>query len=309
MRGDREHRRVVLVTGASTGIGLELVRILKKKSSYFTVATARKSSLSRFNALGLQESENFIIRPLDVTSGAERERLVREIEAKWNGVDVLVNNAGISYRAVVEHTRFTDENSQFDCNYFGPMRLIRLILPGMRKKRKGHIINVSSAGGSMAMPTMGNYNASKFALEGASEALWYEMRPWGIKVNIIQPGFVRSRAYQNVVYSASSRKSMLDKSDPYHAYYKYMGEFIGSMMERAPATSSKIARRIYKAIERPSHRLRIPSTLDARFFYYFRRLLPRRIYHYILFRSLPKIDDWVEPSETSPLTREGFVEE
>ena len=92
-----------------------------------------------------------------------------------------------------------------DVNFRSPMELTRLVLPGMRAKRAGRIITVSSVGGMMAMPTMAAYSASKFALEGAHEALWYEVRPWGIRVSLVQPGFVHSDGFQKVRYTTQER--------------------------------------------------------------------------------------------------------
>lgn len=189
---------VVLVTGASVGIGLALVHALRKTRRYRVVATARAASLDRLRAAGIDEDECTLLRPLDVTSQEQCRRTIEEVAVHWQGVDILINNAGISYRAVVEHLCEEDLFKQLAVNFIGPMQLIRLVLPYMRSQREGRIINVSSVGGMMAMPTMGAYSASKFALEGASEALWYEVRPWNIKVTLVQPGFVRSDSFERV---------------------------------------------------------------------------------------------------------------
>lgn len=154
MSNDASNSKVVLVTGASTGIGLALIRQLQAAGSFRIVATARKSSLNRFDEAGIQETDRLRIRALDITNCEEREALLSEVEVEWGGVDVLVNNAGVSYRAVQEHLTDEDEKHQFDVNYFAPMRLIRRVLPNMRRQKRGHIINVSSVGGMMAMPTM-----------------------------------------------------------------------------------------------------------------------------------------------------------
>lgn len=227
---------VILVTGCSSGIGLALIQQLKERfDDYRVVATARASSLPKLAEAGISESESLRLRPLDVTSEAERTALVTEIENDWGGVDILINNAGISYRSVVEHLSEEDEQLQFSVNYFGPTHLIRLCLPSMRKKRAGRIINVSSVGGMMAMPTMGAYSASKFALEGITEALYYEMRPWNVKVSLIQPGFVRSNSFKNVYVSKQGRKSVQGASS-YANYYLHMSRFIADLMNRSKTT-------------------------------------------------------------------------
>ncbi len=284
--------RVVLVTGASTGIGLALVSQLRR-TGFRVVATARPASLPRFARQGFFEDARLHIRPLDVTAFDEHAAVIAEIERLWGGVDVLVNNAGISYRAVMEEMDRPGDTHQIETNYLGAMNLTRLVLPRMRQKRQGHIINISSVGGMMAMPTMGAYSASKFALEGASEALWYELRPWGIYVTLIQPGFVHSNAFRNVKLTEKSRAAINDPAAPYHAYYKNLVPFIEKMMKLSPATPETIAARIVKIIRRPHWQLRVPATPDAWLFYYLRRILPRRVYHYVLYRSLPKIRAWV----------------
>lgn len=289
----KKENRVVLVTGASTGIGLALVKKLRGMG-FRVVATARSSSLPRFPQHGLTETERFLIRPLDVTRLEEHSKIINEVCRSWGGIDVLVNNAGITYRAVMEEMYPAAERIQFATNYFGPMHLIRLVLPFMREKHSGHIINVSSVGGMMAMPTMGAYSASKFALEGASEALWYELRPWGIRVSLIQPGFVHSKSFQNAKFTEKTRRTLKNADSPYYAYYANMLPFIERMMNWSPTTPEKVADRIIKAMNQKNPRLRIPATPDAWLFYYLRRLLPRRLYHFVLYRGLPKIDNWVK---------------
>lgn len=285
--------RVVLVTGGASGIGLALIKMLKD-TNFRVVATARASSLPRFEQHGIEENERILIRPLDVTKLDEHSKVINEICQTWGSIDVLVNNAGIAYRAVMEEMYPAGERIQFATNYFGPMHLIRLVLPFMREKLSGHIINISSVGGMMAMPTMGVYSASKFALEGASEALWYELRPWGIQVSLIQPGFVHSNSFRNVRLTEKTRRTLKNGDSPYYAYYANMTPFIERMMNFSPATPEKIARRIIKTLKQRNPRLRIPATPDAWLFYYLRRLLPRRLYHFVLYRGLPKIDTWVK---------------
>jgi short-subunit dehydrogenase len=194
----------------------------------------------------------------------------------------------------------SEEELQMATNYFGPLGLIREVLPSMRAKHSGQIINVSSVGGMMAMPTMGSYSASKFALEGASEALWYELKPWGISVSLIQPGFINSNSFRKVYRSAKSR-SISDYSE----YYKNMGGFVEKLMLRTSATPLSVASKILKVIEKGSSPLRVPATIDAHLFSWLRRLLPREMYQQILFRCLPNVKAWV--SEDLPERRSSAV--
>lgn len=287
-----DYQPIVLITGCASGIGLALAEILYWQTQYRVVATAREKSLDKIKE-HLTETERFMIAPLDVTSEESRHQLLQHIKNKWGDVDILVNNAGISYRSVVEHMTENDEQLQMKTNYLGPIGLIRDVLPALRDKGRGKIINVSSVSGMLAMPTMASYSASKYALEGASEALWYEMRPLGISVSLIQPGFVHSSSFKNVYYSALSDPKQHHKG-PYYDYYYYMTPFVEKMMSISRSTPEKIAQIILKAIQTESPPLWIPATPDAIVFYYLRRLLPRRFFLPFLFYCLPKAHLWAQ---------------
>jgi NAD(P)-dependent dehydrogenase (short-subunit alcohol dehydrogenase family) len=147
----------------------------------------------------------------------------------------------------------------------------------------------------MAMPTMALYSASKWALEGATEALWYEVRPFGIDVTLVQPGFIRSPSFLNTRYTRDSALSAHDEHLPYHAHYVHMAPFIERLMRRAFATPESIARRIHLLMKCRKPPLRSAVTLDAHLFSLLRRLLPRWLYHEVLYWSLPRIRDWGAP--------------
>ncbi len=284
--------RTVLLTGASTGVGLALSRLLLPLQHFRLILTARTSSLARFAEAGINESDRVRLRPLDVTEDDERVAVVVEAVRDWGGVDVLVNNAGIAYRAVVEHVTDAERIEQMGINFRGPMALVRLVLPRMRAKGAGRIINVSSVGGMMAMPTMALYSASKFALEGATEALYYEVKPFGILVTLIEPGFINSSSFQNTHYTSQADLSEADPEDPYHCHYRHMAPFIQRTMGLSLATPEKVARRILRTIERRNPPLRVAGTPDAIVFDLLRRFLPRRLYQAVLYRSLPGIRTW-----------------
>ncbi len=283
--------RTVLITGASTGLGLAIARALMK-TNYRVYLTARQSSLPRFEMHEVRESEHVRIRPLDVTSLEQRNAIVAEAECDSGGIDILINNAGITYRAVVEHVAEDEWIAQMDVNFRSPMELIRLVLPGMRQKGAGRIITVSSVGGMMAMPTMVAYSASKFALEGAHESLWYEVRPWGIKVTLLQPGFIDSDGFQKVRYTPRSGRSEQDLADPYHEHYFNMAPFIARLMKSSRATPDSVARVVLKTMRRRNPPLRVPATFDAFAFSSLRRILPRSTYHWLLYKMLPKVGTW-----------------
>lgn len=287
-RSPSSFQPVILVTGCSSGIGLALAQMLYAKKQYRVIVTARNTDFLKSK---FPDSERFWVRPLDVTLEEQRVQLINEIQTAWGGVNILVNNAGISYRAVVEHMTEKDELLQMSTNYLGPVALIRLVMPHMRATGRGKIINVSSVSGMLAMPTMASYTASKYALEGLSEALWYEAKPLGINVSLIQPGFVRSKAFTRVYYTERS-KVATQESQTYSDYYKNMAPFVERFMKLSLSDSGGIARTILRVIKTENPPLWIPATLDAFVFYYLRRFVPRRLLLPMLFSMLPKARRW-----------------
>ncbi len=293
--GEQQYfRPVILVTGVSSGIGLALARLLWSNIHYRVVITARKKSLERLAGEVFHNSDRFWLRPLDITSSIERQKLVEEINREWGAVNILVNNAGISYRAVMEHMDDASEFKQMDTNYLGPMALIRLILPGMRRMGRGKIINVSSVSGMLAMPTMGSYSASKYALEGATESLWYELKPLGIGVSLIQLGFINSNSFRNVYLTDASRSCELGTHAAYCDYYESMTPFVEKMMKWSRTTPEQVAGCILRIIKQENPPLRVPVTLDAIAFHFLRRFLPRRFFHNFLFWMLPNSKNWAK---------------
>lgn len=263
--------------------------LAKMTDRYRVILTARENSLPQLietvSGVGIDH------RLMDLSDPAQCERCMLEILDDYGGVDILVNNAGINYRSVVEHLQRDEEQQQMQTNFFAPLQLIRLVLPSMRGRHAGRIINVSSVGGMMTMPTMGIYSASKFALEGLSESLWYEMRPWGIHVSLVQPGFVRSDSYRKVLLSEAARQAIAEKG-AYYNYYLHMDRFIARLMDRAIISPELVAEKITALMDAKSHPLRLPVGNDSHFFGWLRRLLPRGMYHRLLYAKLPGIDRW-----------------
>lgn len=281
----------ILVTGASVGIGLELAKLLRE-GPHRLALTARASSLPRLAQEGIVADERLLLLPLDVTVDEQRRAVLHAIEKRWGGVDVLVNNAGISYRAVAEHVSEAERLAQLDANFLGPMELTRLVLPHMRAQRYGRIINVSSVSGMTAMPTMSIYSASKFALEGASESLWYEMRPFGVRVSLVRPGFINSDGFRKVRFTAQAEHAITNPNDPYHAHYANMHELIEGLMTLTFYTPRDVAETIVDVIEQKNPPLWVAGTLDAQLFDFVRRIIPSGLYHRLLYAGLPRIWRW-----------------
>jgi len=180
-------KSVWFITGCSTGFGRELAKQLLDRG-YRVVVTARNPrSLTEFAMM-----ENALMLKLDVTDPNQVTAAVHAAEARFGDIDVLVNNAGIGYFAAVEEGEDSKIRRMFDINLFGAAAVTRAVLPGMRQRRHGFIVNISSIGGLCSFPAIGWYNATKFALEGLSEALWQEVEPLGIKVMLVEPSGFRT---------------------------------------------------------------------------------------------------------------------
>ena len=140
----------------------------------------------------LAELGDALVLELDVTDRKQAEAAVKAAEDHFGRIDVLVNNAGIGYFAAVEESDEDEVRKMFDVNVFGLCRMIHVVLPGMRERRQGFIVNLSSIAGLRSFPALGYYNSTKFAVEGLSEALWQEVEPLGIKVMLVEPSGFRT---------------------------------------------------------------------------------------------------------------------
>jgi NAD(P)-dependent dehydrogenase (short-subunit alcohol dehydrogenase family) len=178
-----------LITGCSTGFGRALAEAVLERGDN-AVVTAR--DVSKVQDLAKDHPETALPLGLDVTDQGQIDRAVREAEARFGGVDVLVNNAGYGYRGAVEEADDEDVRRLFDTNFFGAVALIQKVLPGMRERRSGAIVNISSIGARITLPGSAHYSASKAALEGMSGALRREVEPLGITVMAVEPGNFRT---------------------------------------------------------------------------------------------------------------------
>jgi NAD(P)-dependent dehydrogenase (short-subunit alcohol dehydrogenase family) len=178
---------VWLITGCSTGFGLELAKQAIERG-FRTVVTARDpSKLEGFGA-----TDQVLVLPLDVTKPDEAAAAIKATEERFGRIDVLVNNAGIGYFAAVEESEEDEVRKMFDVNVFGTGRMIWAVLPGMRQRRAGCIVNLSSLGGLCGFPALGYYNATKFAVEGLSAALRLEVEALGLHVMVVEPSGFRT---------------------------------------------------------------------------------------------------------------------
>ena len=189
MASDKDNSRVWFITGSSTGFGRVLADILLKRGERVAV-TARNPDQIQELVAGYKDTG--LALALDVTKPEQIAAAVAGAEKFFGRIDVLVNNAGYGYLASVEEGEEEEVRSMFETNFFGLAALTKAVLPGMRARRTGHIVNISSIGGLVANPGVGYYAATKFALEALSEALAKEVEPLGIRVTAIEPGPFRT---------------------------------------------------------------------------------------------------------------------
>jgi short-subunit dehydrogenase len=203
--------QVALITGCSSGIGYETALMLAR-NGFHTFATMRNTKKSNsLEEIIKKERLDLNIRELDVNDDTSIEKTINCIKSEANRIDVLINNAGYGLVGFFEDLTLDEIRNQFETNFFGVLNITKKIIPIMRFQKSGTIINVSSGAGQVGFPGISAYVSTKFAIEGFSESLMYELFPYGIKVVIIEPGVIKTNFFRNCIVSEHSMK----KSSPY----------------------------------------------------------------------------------------------
>jgi NAD(P)-dependent dehydrogenase (short-subunit alcohol dehydrogenase family) len=243
-----QEKPVWFITGCSTGFGRELARYTLGRG-YRVVVTARKPAEVADIAVG-NEARALVLQ-LDVTKPEEIAASVAAAEARFGRIDVLVNNAGVGYFAAVEESEDSEVRRMFEINFWGLANMTRAVLPGMRARHTGHIVNISSMGGVRGAPAVGYYNATKFGLEGLSEALAQETAPLGIKVLIVEPsGFRTDWAGRS---ANQTQHPIADYDSTAGARQRQIRGYSG----KQPGDPVRAAAAIVKAVEAPDGPLRL----------------------------------------------------
>lgn len=232
------HSKVWFITGCSTGFGREIADAAIK-AGYKVVATARNqeaiADMSRGN------ESNVLALGLDVTSPAQIQEAVSRALEKFGKIDVLVNNAGIGYFSSVEESVEKETRKMFEINFWGLMHMTNAVLPQMRSRKSGHIINLSSIGGLTSFPTLGYYHATKYAVEGISESLSQEVAPFNIHVSLIEPSSFRT--------DWAGRSSVKTRSQ-ISEYQSAFGQLLeGDLSGQEPGDPKKAAEAIVRVVE------------------------------------------------------------
>ncbi len=254
--------RVILVTGATRGIGFALANELVRRGNT-VFGTGRKAPA------GDQTLFSYI--PMDLNDERSIRKGIDGILKKGLSIDVLINNAGIGQCGPVEETSIDAAKKVFETNYWGMVSTIQTVLPQMRKAGNGLIVNVSSAAGKIAIPFQAHYCASKFAVEGLTEALYHEVKPYGIRVVLVEPGDVGTSIWEQ------TDKSAVEKS----MYREALERFLGvkeKEMGTAADSPANVAARIISIMNSGKSSFRNPVARGAAFVLAARKLLPDRIF-------------------------------
>ena len=183
------NKRNWLITGISSGLGKALAEAVIAKGDFVIGTFRRQDEIDAFNKVQKDKARGI---KLDITDLQSIDQTISEVLSELGSIDVLVNNAGIGFIGAIEEASIQEVRNVFEANFFGTLKMTQALLPHMRSKNKGHIVQISSHAGIKAFAGFGIYNASKFALEGFSEALAQEVKPLGIKVSLIEPGPFRT---------------------------------------------------------------------------------------------------------------------
>ncbi|MDQ3341032.1 MAG: SDR family oxidoreductase [Myxococcota bacterium] len=291
-------KKIVLITGATAGIGRTTARFLAKQGHHI-IATGRK--VHDLQSLKHEAHDGHVdTLVLDVTSAASIASAVSAVDALTDGkgVDVLVNNAGFGVLGPTSEISDSEMRRQYETNVFGLMAVTRAFLPKMRERRAGRIINVSSVGGRITLPYFGVYNSTKYALESLSDALRYELRPFGIDVSLIEPGVIRT----NFEATAVSNLAGFSETPYAGALAKY--EEMSKMADKLASNPIVIAKAISRAVNarRPSARYVAPWSTN--FVLFFRAIAPQFVWDWAMrkvgFLSMKHLEEKAQDVTAAP---------
>ncbi|HEY9664044.1 MAG TPA: SDR family oxidoreductase [Allocoleopsis sp.] len=248
-----QQQQVWFITGCSSGFGRALTKAVLERGDS-VVATARQPQ--RLEDLATQFGTRILILPLDITQSTDIQVAVQQAINTFGRIDVLVNNAGYGVFGAVEEVNDQDVRQQFETNVYGALNVTRAVLPHLRRQRSGHILNISSSGGFVGFAGAGIYCASKFALEGWSEALAKEVAPLGIHVTIVEPGAFRT-AFNGKLISPQQA------IDDYAGTSAQMLEWLRQIDGQQPGDPKKAAVAMIQAVNHPNPPLRLVLGADT----------------------------------------------
>ena len=250
--------KTALVTGCSSGIGYSTCLLLARNNFKVYGTVRNLSKANKIQEVIDKEKIPLKIILLDVNDSESIQNAIRDILYDSRKIDVLINNAGYGMFGPIEDITTEDVKLQFETNFFGVIRLIKEIVPIMRKQGNGTIVNISSMVGRFGVPLNAAYVSSKFAIEGLSESISYELAEFGIKIIVIEPGVVQSNFFNNLKING------LDTSSPYYELMKKRVSFLKTAMKNSPTSSSQVANTILDALNSKSPEFRYVIGMDAK---------------------------------------------
>jgi NAD(P)-dependent dehydrogenase (short-subunit alcohol dehydrogenase family) len=270
----------VLITGCSTGIGRAAAERLARAGMTVYASARRPESIEDLKQAGCRTLA------LDVTDEDSMRAAVEEVERAEGAVGALVNNAGYSQSGAVETVPLDDVRRQFETNVFGLLRMSQLVLPGMRSRRKGRIVNLSSMGGKLTFPGGGIYHATKHAVEALSDAMRFEVRGFGVDVVVVEPGLIRTS------FGDAAVQSVPREDGPYAEFNRAVAKATARVYDgplgRLGAGPDAVAKVIERALTADHPRTRYKVTASARVLMAQRSLLPDRAWDAVVGTSFPR---------------------
>jgi NAD(P)-dependent dehydrogenase (short-subunit alcohol dehydrogenase family) len=256
--------QTVLITGATEGLGKAAALLLAERGYRVFAAGRSAEKRAQLDARARQQKLPLESLEMDVCDDSSVQSAVAAIYQKSGAIDVLINNAGLVYVGAVEDLSMEDWRRQFETNFFGVIRVTQAVLPQMRERRKGRILMMSSVSGFVTPPTQGAYSASKHAIEALSNALRYELYPFGIHTILVQPGYIVTNI-QKTAMQLTQKYEEKFKTGPYAKIYaSYLGS-AASTRAQSKTTPEDCARIMLKAIEAPRPKARYGVTSLATF--------------------------------------------
>jgi len=278
--------KIAIITGASSGFGL-LTTIELAKKEYFVIATMRNLNkqmelLSQATALHLQK--NIKIHQLDVTDQKSIHKFQLFLK-ELNRIDLLVNNAGYASGGFIEEISVGEYRRQFETNVFGAISITQIVLPYMRKQKSGKIINVSSISGQVGFPGLSPYVSSKYALEGWSESLRLEVKPFGIDVSLVEPGSYNTNIWE---VGKELAENYSEATSPYKEYMDKIQDHINNGNDTF-GNPIDVAQKIVAIAEAKNATLRYPIGKGVKLMIVAKKILPWRVWEFLVLRSFKKM--------------------
>lgn len=274
--------QIVIVTGASAGIGEATAKWLAREGATVVLVARREARLDELQKEIEASDGSALAIEADITSEEDRQRIVLLTMSEFGRIDALVNNAGYGQRGPIEIVPVEAIRQNFETNLFSLIALTQLVIPIMRNQARGRIVNISSVAGRVASPLSSVYDATKHALEAVSDGMRGELAPFGIKVVIIEPGFIIT---EFLAVANEVSREVIEQDSPYAASIARRNESMQRLRKMA-GTPDDIAKLILKALVAANPRARYAGPRHAQVLIALRRFVPERLFDYVNRRTV-----------------------